>query len=251
MSLSSRWARVRSRVAYALVLLFLALGAIEVYRQYQDAAHVAGAARAIVRQSGAKTPLQRVVALRRYLFSHVTYHGAAYTHRPFLRDSAGETLRSGRGYCGEVTRAFICMAAALDIPAQRINLYGRQPHVVAEVEVAPRQRLIVDCQNPPMLPELEPLDRVILRPEWDDYSTLNVRRLHLSRYFSRLKMEMGPLTYWSENPHALKAAFWFTLAGCLLLLKGGRVALRVFLRRRGWVHTSTIAVNPDISPTRS
>jgi hypothetical protein len=159
--------------------------------------------------------------------------------RPFLRASAAETLQSGKGYCGEVTRAFIRMADAVGIRAQRINLYGKINHVVAEVELKPGERVIVDSQNPPLLPDLDTLDHVILRPEYTDYSTLNLRRLRLSWLVSRIKLEIGPLTYWAESPHALEAGLW--LAAALMLLSGklllvcGRPLARMLLARRGWV----------------
>jgi hypothetical protein len=148
-------------------------------------------------------------------------------------------LQSGKGYCGEVTRAFIRMADAVGIRAQRINLYGAINHVVAEVELKPDERVIVDSQNPPLLLDLETLDHVILRPEYTDYSTLNLRRLRLSWLVSRVKLEMGPLTYWTESPNALKAGLWLAVALVLLsgklLLVCGRPLVRKLLARRGWV----------------
>jgi hypothetical protein len=128
------------------------------------------------------------------------------------------------------------------IRAQRINLYGAVNHVVAEVELKPGERVIVDSQNPPLLPDLETLDHVILRPEYTDYSTLNLRRLRLSWLVSRVKLEMGPLTYWTESPNALKAGLWLTLASILLsgklLLVCGRPLVRKLLVRRGWVKSA-------------
>src|SRR5439155_17985609 len=121
-----------------------------------------------------------------------------------------------------------------------INLYGKSPHVVAEAELAPGDRVIVDCQNPPKIAGLERLDRLILRPEYSDYSTLHLRRLHLNWLVSRLKLEMGPLTYWTENPHSLKASLWLLLAAAFLGLKGARSLVGFSLRRRGWIHVSNV-----------
>ncbi|NOT61638.1 MAG: hypothetical protein HOP19_15595, partial [Acidobacteria bacterium] len=168
----------------------------------------------------------------------VRWQGAPMEGRPFLRNTTSETLQSGQGYCGEVTRAFINLADAAGIKAQRINLYGSHLHVVAEAELNPGKNVLVDGQNPPTIVELEPLDQVMLRPEYDDYSTLNVRRVGLSWLFARVKLQMGALTYWTENPHALKATFWFGLAGLLISLKGLRDALRFGLKKRGWIHRS-------------
>src|SRR4030095_8026346 len=79
-------------------------------------------------------------------------------------------------------------------------------------------------------------------PEFTDYYTLNLRRLHLSGVVSRVKLQMGILTYWTENPHALKALLWFLFALflvlSLLILKSARNMSRALLRRRGWIHIS-------------
>lgn len=243
----SWWAIVHSHFFLSFVCFFCLLSLWEAANQYRDGAYVTRTARQVIQQAGARTTTEKVVALRDYLRQHVTFTGAAHDNRPFLRDPAGVTLRTGKGYCGEVTRAFICMAHAVGVPAQRINLYGKQPHVVAEAELGPRNRVVVDCQRPPTVPELVPLDRLILQPEWDDYSTLNVRRLHLSRILWRTKLEMGSLTYWSENPHALKSAFWLSLALLLLTLKLCRAGLRRFLKSRGWVHSSSLRAPAGVS----
>src|SRR5207248_7284448 len=108
-------------------------------------------------------------------------------------------------------------------------------HVVAEAQLAPEKRVIVDCQNPPRIAQLVPLDKVILRPEYSDYSTLNLRRLRLNWLVSRLKLEMGPLTYWTENPHLLKATIWLIIAAILLTTKVALQLARFTLRKAGWV----------------
>lgn len=182
----------------------------------------------------------RVIAIRDYLRGHVTYIGAPLYKRPFFRASAAETLKSGKGFCGEVSRTFICMAGVAGIPAERINLYGTRQHVVAEAELAPNDAVIVDCQNPPYIRELARLDDVIRSPMFDDYYTLNLRRLHVSWLVTRLRLHMGPLTYWSENPAALKAILFYSIAAFLLFLRGFRAGFRRYVRSRGWIHTSDL-----------
>jgi len=210
----------------------------EICRQYQDSRYVKAIAAEIVQKAGAEDNRSRVIALRDYLRERVTFQEASHDGRPFLRASAAETLRSGNGYCGEVTRAFINLAAAVDIHARRINLYGGDNHVVAEAELRPGERVLVDSQNPPHVRDLAPLDEVILRPEYNDYSTLHLRRLHLNWLVSRVKLELGPLTYMVENPHALKSGLWLALAMTLLtgklLFVSGRSLARRKLTRRGW-----------------
>ena len=227
-------------VFFGFVGLFLILAFYQLVLQYDEQRYVASVARKIVKDAGATDARSRVLALRDYLRQNVSFHDAPTIDRPFLRDSAADTLRSGKGYCGEVTRAFICMSGALGIPAQRINLWGKSPHVLAEADLGDGNRVLVDSQNPPQVADLEPLDQVMQRPEYDDYYTLNLRRLGVSKVVSRLKLEMGPLTYWTENPHALKALLMLGLAAGLIVINRLRYLLRLLLRKRGWIHKSSL-----------
>ena len=234
----------RKGLFYLTVLFALAASVKSWIQYYQNQRYVEQVAQAVIQQAQANDARARVLALQQYLQTHVTYVGAPYDNRPFFRASAAETLQSGLGYCGEVSRTFIKMAHAIGIRAQRINLFGSSPHVVAEVELSENERVIVDCQNPPQIPNLEPLEKVMLRPEYNDYSTLNLRRLHLSGIFQRIKLEMGIWNYWLESPHALKAWLWLALAGLLvafrLLLLLGPRCLRMILTRLGWVQLSNL-----------
>src|SRR5207253_1417777 len=103
----------------------------------------------IVGGAHATTAAEEVVALRDYVRKHVRYEGVDANDRPFLRASARETLESGRGYCGEAIRAFICLARQRGIQAQRVNLYGPINHVVAEVQTGPDREVLVDVQDNP------------------------------------------------------------------------------------------------------
>jgi hypothetical protein len=237
-SLPITW--LRKKIYWALITVSILMFAVEASRQYKESRYVKVAAWEIVNRAGANNARQRAIALRDYLRQSVTFQSAPMNDRPFLRASAAETLQSGKGYCGEVTRAFIQMADAVGIRAQRINLYGKNPHVVAEAELSPGDAVIVDCQHPPQIRDLEKLDQVILRPEYDDYYTLNLRRLRINWLVSRIKTEIGPLTYWTENPHALKSALWFGLAFFLTVYKVARWSLRYLLHKRGWVHVSNL-----------
>src|SRR5262245_51157167 len=197
---------------WALFCLSIVMSFTETITQRQNSRYVKSLAEEIVQKANAHDNRARVIALRDYIREHVRFQGAPEEDRPFLRASAAETLRSGRGYCGEVTRAFIRLADAVGIRAQRINLYGRLNHVVAEAELSPGNRVLVDSQNPPQLRDMETLEQVMLNPDYDDYSTLHLRRLHINWLVSRVKLQMGSLTYWVESPHALKAGLWAAAA---------------------------------------
>lgn len=233
----------RAHAFWLLVSSIACVGLFEAVLQAREDAYIQETALRVVAEAHAETPRERVIALRDYVRRTVTFHGAPGGDgpRPFLRATAEETLRSGRGFCGEDSRAFVDLARSIGIEAQRVNLYGSMMHVVAEVELEPHQRLIVDAQNPPTIVDLEPIDEVILRPEFDDYYTLNLRRLRLGWLVSRVRLEMGVLTRWTENPHVLKATLWALMAGLLLAAKGARASLRMVLARRGWVHRSALA----------
>lgn len=171
----------------------------------------------------------QVTALRDFIRSSVSYYNVPQSGRPFLRDSADETLRSRRGWCGEVSRAFICLATELSIPAQRINLSGAEKHTVAEAQLSPTESLIVDSQSPPTIQDLELLDKVMLRGTYSEYYSVNLERLRLRRFISRIKLEPGPLTYWIECPRLIKATMG-SLGGSLLGVCG--LALLWLARRR-------------------
>ncbi|MGE3949428.1 MAG: transglutaminase domain-containing protein [Blastocatellales bacterium] len=234
-----------------IVAAGLLMCAVEAYRQIQEDRYIDDLAGRIVSQAGARTPLEKVTALREHILNNVRFQGAAYDDRPFFRATAAETLQSGLGYCGEVTRAFINLAGAEGIRAQRINLWGRTPHVVAEAELSRGDNVIVDCQYPPMIPKLEKLDNVILSPDFDDYYTLNLRRLHLNWLMTRVRTRLGPATYWLENPHALKSFLWGGSVALLLVFWFAtgcfRKLLRSFLLRRGWVHRSSFEAHSTVA----
>ncbi|MBI5210930.1 MAG: transglutaminase domain-containing protein [Elusimicrobia bacterium] len=205
-----------------------------------EAAYVSSVVREIIETARPADKRATVLALRDYLRRHVNYEGLPKEGRPFLRASAASTLRSGKGYCGEVARTFIVMAETAGIRSQRINLTGDVNHVVAEAELGPGDEVIVDATHPPYVKDLAPLDKVIGRPEFSDYYTVNLRRLHLYGIVSRVKLHNGVITRWLEDPHGMKATLWL-LAGLLLAAKRGlRTWLRWFLHRRGWRHESTL-----------
>jgi hypothetical protein len=216
----------------------LMLAEVELVLNHTDGAYTRSIAVQVVREAGAVTPREKVLALRDYLRQHVDYHEIIIDDRPFLRAAAAETLRTGEGYCGDVSRAFICMAGEVGVAAQRVSLDGREQHVVAEADLGPAGRVIVDCQQPPRIADLTPLDQVMLRPEYSEHYTINLRRLGLGWLVRRLTIETGAITYLAEHPHALLAAIGLGAAAVLIALAICRDLVRRTLGRRGWVHAS-------------
>lgn len=232
----------RSLFITALVVSLLG-GTYHFVRQAQEGAYVAAVTAKVLADAHASTQREKVIAIRDYLRTHVTYESAPFydKDRPFLRASAAETLQLGKGYCGEVSRTFICMARTANVDAQRVNLFGDVHHTVAEARIDGID-LIVDPFSAPMyrVDDMRPVEEIVSRPPYRDYSTLNLRRLHLEWLFSRTKLALGPITYWSENPHALQGLAFLSVGVMLLLLAVARRTLRAVLHHRGWLHASEL-----------
>lgn len=213
--------------AVAPVALCLFLSAFYFAEHSRNRSALRTLANQIVAEAGASDETAKALALRDFLRSRVRIPRTA-TARPLLRDSALETIRKGQGHCGEVSRAFICLAREVGVKARRINLVGRRPHVVAEAVLSGGERRIVDSQNPPRVEEWDSLDKVLLRDEYDDYVTVNVHRLGLGRIVPSMKIEIGPLTYVLESPSLMQSVLWLAGALSLLALSAAR---RGFFRR--------------------
>ena len=141
----------------ALALALLAVGAAEYLVQQRQDEYVRAVTREVLEGAAGQDIDSKVIALRNYVRTHVRNVNFSAQGRPFFRDTAADTLRSGRGRCGEATRVFVNMARAAGIPAQRLYLEGRKAHVVAAVDAGDGRTLIVDATNRFYFPEVEPL----------------------------------------------------------------------------------------------
>jgi hypothetical protein len=212
-------------LSFMLALVCLAFVASEGVRQYREDAYVRANAGAVVRSAKGDDLVSKVTALRDFVRAHVSGADFPARNRPFFRDSAAETLRTGKGRCGEATRLFINMAAAEGISAHRLYLEGKKPHVVAVVTTDDGKRLIVDSSDRPYIPELEPFERLQAHTEFTSYSTLGWRRLGLLRALPSHEMSLGPLNHLFENPHFILAFLWLLPAATLL-------GLTAFLKKK-------------------
>lgn len=225
----------------AVVVSFLVSG-YYVVDYYQEQHELQLKAREIVQVANARSTEEQIVALRSFIRKHVRSAGLAIDGRPFLRASAVEILEAGKGYCGEATRTFICLARQLGIEAQRINLYGRINHVVAEVELTPDRWVLVDLQendatNGLLDAQWLTVNDVLAHDEspFVDYSNLHLRRLPIVNLFvQRIKMKNGFVTWLLENPSLMKALL-LALTGVMLILLWfvDRVLRRFYARRFG------------------
>jgi hypothetical protein len=202
----------------ALALALLAVGAAEYLVQQRQDESVRAATREALEGTAGQDIDSKVAALRNYVRTHVRNVNFNANGRPFFRDTAADTLRTGRGRCGEATRVFINMAHAAGIPAQRLYLEGRKAHVVAAVETGDGRTLIVDATERFYFPEIEPLSGLSRHTEFVSYSTFGWRRLSLLRALPSHSVSLGPLGYLFENPHALLAWAYFLSAALALAL---------------------------------
>lgn len=201
-----------------LALVLLTLGSGEALVQHGQDEYVRAAAREALAGAEGSDSGAKVAALRDYVRAHVRNVEFSARGRPFLRDSAAETLRTGKGRCGEAARVFVNMARAAGIPAQRLYLEGRKSHVVALVAGADGREMVVDATNRFYFPEAEPLGDLKRHAEFDSYSTFGWRRLSLLRALPSNAVGLGPLGYLLENPHALLACLYFLSSALALTL---------------------------------
>jgi len=228
------------RVYWTIVVLSFLLSGyyVLVYSQEQD--ELALIARDIVNAASASSKVEQVLALRSFIRKHVRPDGLEIEGRPFLRASAREILETGKGFCGEATRTFICLAHHLGIEAQRVNLYGRLNHVVAEVELEPERWVLVDVQendgtNGFLDRKWWGINEVLLDDDspFMDYSNLHLRRLPLINLFvQRIKIRNGYVTWVLENPALIKAWFFGLLGVSMILIWFLDRALRRFYAHR-------------------
>jgi hypothetical protein len=162
--------------------------------------------------------MARAATLRDFIRGRVTGAEFSPRSRPFLRDSAAGTLRTGKGRCGEATRAFVNMASSAGIPTRRLYLEGDKPHVVALVTAPDGRAFVVDASGDAQLPEIVALENLAGQKRFTSYSTFGWRRLSLLRALPSNDVNLGPLNYLLENPHALVACLWILLAACALTL---------------------------------
>ena len=204
-------------------LALLAAGLFEAREQRRQDEYV----RAATREALAGVPDDfeaKVSAIRDYVRAHVRNVEFAGLTRPFLRDTAADTLRTGRGRCGEAARVFVNMARAAGIDAQRLYLEGNKSHVITVVARADGTVLVVDSSaDPNYFPALLPLSALSAHEEFRTYSTW--RRPRALRALPSNFVSLGPLAYLSENPHAL-------LAALCLLAAAATFALSLYTARR-------------------
>lgn len=217
--------RLPTAILFALALALLSLAVAEGLSQKREDDFVNSQAREALSGISADNFDEKLTALRDYVRARVHNVNFPARGRPFLRNTAADTLHTGKGRCGEATRAFVNLARAAGVNAQRLYLDGPRPHVLAVVRTEDGRKLVVDAYERPYVREVEPLERLPSHPEFTSYSTLGFRRMWPLRALPSNELGLGPLNYLFENPHALMSLVWLTASALAL-------ALAEVLRRR-------------------
>jgi hypothetical protein len=221
--------RLLAAALACLALALLAAGAFEARVQHRQDEYVRAVTREALKGAPAEDFDAKVVALRDYVRAHVRNVEFAGLTRPLLRDTAADTLRTGKGRCGEASRVFVNMARAAGIDAQRLYLEGEKSHVVSVVGREDGAVLVVDSSaDPYYFQELAPLSAITGRPEFSTYSTW--RRTRALRALPPNFVNLGPLAYLFENPHAILACLCF-LASAVAFALSFYIARRLPHRR--------------------
>jgi len=78
--------------------------------------------------------LEDIIKIKNYLIAKISYSQSDKTaRRPLLRATAVQTLKSGRGLCGENSRLAVLLLNYGGVRANRVYLYGKLwQHVVCE-----------------------------------------------------------------------------------------------------------------------
>jgi hypothetical protein len=237
----------RLYVVGSIFLVALAFGISEAVAQRRENRYVAEMAQNIVRQANASDETSTIIALRDYLRHNVTRDNYPVRGRPFLRDTSEYALRTGKGRCGESTRAFINMAESLGIHAQRLYLEGALEHVVAVVTLNDGRKVLVDSIDPPYIQEIEELPQVVLDSQFKYYSSINLHRWLKTPSLPANTYDPPGASYFMENPHGLKALFYFSLSTACVALWAVSFARRFFSARRV-IKTSAMGSVPTHSP---
>lgn len=216
-------------LTFALALIFLVLAFREGVRQHGEDLYVLAATQEALSKAQGSDLDSKLTAIRDFVRNRVRDVDFYARRRPFLRDTSADTLLTGKGRCGEATRVFVNMASAAGISAHRLYLEGDKPHVVAIVNTEDGGKLVVDSTNRFYLPENEPLSQLARNPQFTSYSTFGFRRLRILRALPSNAVNLGPLNYVLENPHALIACLWLLPS---VMLFGITILLKRRIRRR-------------------
>jgi hypothetical protein len=169
-----------------------------------------------------------VLAVWHLLRTTVRWDPALQTaRRPWLRAPAGQTLRTGRGLCGENARLAVRLLRLGGCRANRLYLFGRRwGHVVVELWWEGGWRLFDAHADDDTLPSADQIgvvpstevagfpNRHIENPWVGAATTKLLRKIP---WLARRRLP-GLLVEWAESPHLIRASMALLVAGAGLAL---------------------------------
>lgn len=213
------------------------------WERYRDEqAFVAGLADTILSGADSLTgEEQEIRFLYNFMDKTVHLNSGDLPDRPFLRDSAAETLQKEAGLCGERSRVLIALLRTRGITARRVFLYGdRKGHVLVEVDYQDLP-VIVDVFRRPSLQDRflalsihDYLAIPVMGDRWSAYSYFNWRRFFHLPYADKILPDTrhrplpDTLAWVLESPRLIESlvsasiALLFTVLGGSLLFSSGK-----------------------------
>ena len=177
------------------------------------------------------TEIKDLIKLKNFLQQHISFEGLdKNAKRPILRATAVETLKTGKGFCGENTRLAILFLIYGGLKTNRLYLFGKSwQHVVCEPEWE-GQYYLFDGHND----ENTSLDNALIAQipsedikaypnkyptnPWQDYARIKILYKILSlRKYSKIRPPRFFVLLF-ENPSLLKASFFLGLAVVFIVL---------------------------------
>lgn len=174
--------------------------------------------------SNPEDSVSRARVLRAFVRRSVTHAGLRLTDpRPWLRDSPLDTLDSGRGFCGEVSRVLVRLLRLDGLDARRIYLRrSSDDHHVSTELIVHGKRYILDPQRgrPFVAPYISYLKASGMR--FRGYWSPRLLPSD-SRWARRFQHYRPPAAYTTltESPHLMVAAASFLLTLALAAIAGG------------------------------
>jgi hypothetical protein len=171
------------------------------------------------------TEKKDLVKLKNFLQQHISFEGLdKNAKRPLLRATAVETLKTGKGFCGENTRLAILLLISGGLKANRIYLFGKSwQHVVCEHEWE-GQYYLFDGHNDEKMALDDALITQILSKDikaypnkyptnpWQDYARIKLfYKIPFLRKYSKIRLPRFFVLLF-ENPSLLKAFFFLGLS---------------------------------------
>lgn len=175
--------------------------------------------------------LDDIVKIKNYLTTKIQYSLLdKNVKRPLLRATAVQTLKSGKGFCGENSRLAVLLLNYGGVRANRIYLYGELwQHVVCEFKWGDNYYLFDGHNDPETALNDEYIGKILssdinsypngyISNPWVDYCRIKIfRQIYFLRFMSKIRPSTLSV-YIFENPYLIKSILFLFLAVETILL---------------------------------